>query len=98
MEPSRLALQFLVTIICAGCANIILPREVPGKFLGLFLTGWLGVWLGGIIFTWLKVSYRFNHPALVWGIAGMPIIPSILGCVLAIFLVTQVSQHLRSVR
>jgi uncharacterized membrane protein YeaQ/YmgE (transglycosylase-associated protein family) len=96
MEPSRLAVQLLVTVICAGFANVILPRQIPGKFLGLFLTGWVGVWLGGVIFAWLKSTYGFNYTVLHWGIAGIPIIPSILGSVLVIFLVTQLFQRLRT--
>lgn len=95
MEPSRIAMQLLVTVLCAGCANIILPRQVPGKFLGLFLTGWIGVWLGGEVFAWLKAQYGLNYAVLHWGVAGIPIIPSVLGCVLAIFLVTQIFQRLR---
>ncbi len=95
MEPSRLAIQLLVTILCAGLANVVIPRDIPGKFLGLFLTGLVGVWLGGTVFTFLTTHYGLNFPLLHWGIEGVPIIPSILGSVLVIYFVTQFWQKVR---
>jgi uncharacterized membrane protein YeaQ/YmgE (transglycosylase-associated protein family) len=98
MEPSRLAIQLLVTVICAGLANVIIPRQVPGKFLGLFLTGLVGVWIGGATFTFLNVRYGLNYPFLHWAFEGVPIIPSILGSVLVIYLITNVWQRMRYTR
>jgi uncharacterized membrane protein YeaQ/YmgE (transglycosylase-associated protein family) len=98
MEPSRLAIQLLVTVVCAGFANMVIPRQIPGKFLGLFLTGLVGVWLGSIVFTQLKVRYGLDYDFLHWGFEGVPVIPSVLGCVLVIYLVTNIFQRLRYTR
>lgn len=88
MELSHLAVQLIVAIVCAGIANVLIPRQIPGKFLGLMLVGLIGVWLGEGIFRFLKSQPGLKYDFLHWGILGVPIIPSILGCTIVIYLVT----------
>lgn len=92
MDLSHVVVQLVVAIVCAGIANILIPRQIPGKFLGLMLTGLVGVWLGETVFKLLKTQQDLNYPFLYWGIGGVPVIPSIIGCAIIIYLVTTFIQ------
>lgn len=87
-----MAVQLVVAIVCAGIANILIPRQIPGKFLGLMLTGLVGVWLGEAVFKLLKTQQGLDYPFLYWGVGGVPVIPSIIGCAIIIYLVTTFMQ------
>ncbi len=83
----HLAVQLIVAFLCATIANILIPRQVPGRFVGLMLVGLVGVWLGEATFKFLK-RYGMNYDALHWGIWGVPLIPSIVGSVIVLYVVT----------
>jgi uncharacterized membrane protein YeaQ/YmgE (transglycosylase-associated protein family) len=88
MELSHLAVQLIVAIVCASIANILIPRQMPGKFLGLILTGMVGVWLGEQTFRLLRSQYGVNLDLLHWHLLGVPLIPSIIGSAIVLYVVT----------
>lgn len=88
MDLSHVAVQLLAAIVCAGIANVLIPRQIPGKFLGFMLTGLVGVWLGEAVFRLLKAQPGLNYPFLYWGIGGVAAVPSIVGCAIIIYVVT----------
>lgn len=86
----HLAVQLVVAILCAYIANILIPRQVPGRFFGLMIVGLVGVWLGEGMFRFLKTQYGLNYDFLHWGIWGVPIVPSIVGSVIVLYVITTV--------
>jgi len=80
--------QVLIALSCGLAANILLPRQIPGKMVGLFLVGLLGVALGQLGYALLKSQLTLNLPLLHWSLEGVPIIPSIIGSVLVLYAVT----------
>jgi len=90
----HLAIQLVVAIICAHIANILIPRRIPGRFLGMLLTGLVGVWLGEIVFKLLK-DHGINNEILHWGILGVPFIPSMIGSIIVLLIVTTVFHRSR---
>ncbi|NET09828.1 MAG: hypothetical protein F6K16_35035, partial [Symploca sp. SIO2B6] len=77
LEFTRLGVQFVVAIVCAGVANTLIPRRVPGKLIGFIFVGLLGVWLGEWLFRYLSGLYSLNYPFLHWQIQQVKIIPAI---------------------
>lgn len=90
MDLSHLAVQLIVAIVCAGIANILIPRQIPGKFLGLIITGLVGVWVGELGFQYLRNEFKINYGFLHWSIQGVPIIPAIVGSAIVIYIITTV--------
>ncbi len=88
MELSRLAVQLVIAIACGIIGNILIPRQIPGKFFGLIIVGFVGVWVGELGYRLLKSSYGLNYGFLNWHIDDVPIIPSIIGCTIVIYIVT----------
>lgn len=86
LDFTRLGVQIIVAIACAGIANTLIPRRIPGKLVGLVVLGLIGVWLGESLISHLAQSYDLNHPALDWNIQQVRLIPAILGCTIAMFL------------
>ena len=84
----HLAVQLIVAICCAYIATILIPRQVPGRFLGLMVVGLVGVWLGESMFRFLKTQYGLSHAFLRWAILGVPIVPSIVGSVVVLYIIT----------
>jgi uncharacterized membrane protein YeaQ/YmgE (transglycosylase-associated protein family) len=74
MDLSHVAVQLIAAIVCAGIANMLIPRQIPGKFFGFMLTGLVGVWLGEAVFKLLKTQHGLHYPFLYWGIGGVAII------------------------
>lgn len=95
MDLSHLTVQLIVAIVCAGIANILIPREIPGGFLGLIVTGLVGVWLGEEVFKFLRARYTLDYAFLHWHIQNVPIVPSIIGSVIVIYLTTTVLRWTR---
>ena len=87
MDLSRLAVQLIIAIVCAGLANALLPYQIPGKFLGLVITGLVGVWVGEIGSRLLKAQFGLDVPILQWGVQDVPIISSVVGSAIVIFIV-----------
>lgn len=88
MDLSHLAVQLLIAIVCGGLANALLPRQIPGKFLGLIATGLVGVWIGEIGSKLLKSQLGLDAEILHWGFQGVPILPSVIGSTIVIFVTT----------
>lgn len=88
MELSHLVIQLFVAIGCAIVANILIPRQIPGKFLGLVLIGLTGVWLGEFAFRLLQLQRGATYDLLLWGPLGVPVIPSIIGSVIVLYVLT----------
>jgi uncharacterized membrane protein YeaQ/YmgE (transglycosylase-associated protein family) len=84
----HLAVQLIVSILCASIASVLIPRRIPGRFLGLMLTGLVGVWLGEVAFKFLRVNFGINYSVLHWGVLGVPLIPSVIGSVIVLYVVT----------
>lgn len=88
MDIKYLLIQLLIAIVCAAIAGILVPREIPGKAIGLVIIGLSGVYLGGWTSRYLQQQYDFNPPFLTWEIEGVQIIPSIIGSAIVLYLVT----------
>jgi uncharacterized membrane protein YeaQ/YmgE (transglycosylase-associated protein family) len=67
----------LVAAVCAGVADYVAPGRVPGGFLASVVVGIIGAWIGGMMFGAMG-------PAL----AGVSLLPAILGSALLIFLLS----------
>ena len=92
MNFSYLAIHLLVAIACAGIANMLIPRQIPGKLAGFIVTGWVGVWIGVEAHKLLRGLYGLNLPWLSWGFYGVPILPSVLGCAIVIYTLTSFAR------
>jgi len=88
MDLTRLLVQLLIAIVCASIANILVPRQIPGKGVGLIILGLAGVYVGEWGATLLKRQYGLSFPGLEWAIQGVPILPSIIGSAVILYLVT----------
>ncbi len=88
MDLSHIAVQLLAAIVCTWIANMLIPGQIPGKFLGFVLTGLVGVWLGEAVFKLLKSLHALNYSFLSWGYGGVAVVPSIVGCAIMIYVVT----------
>lgn len=83
-----LLIQVLIAIAAATIASILVPRQIPGKALGLVIIGLLGVFLGEWVANYLLRQYNLSLPWLEWTFQGVPIIPSVLGSMVVLYLVT----------
>ncbi|MBL1174532.1 hypothetical protein [Pantanalinema sp. GBBB05] len=88
MDLAHIAIQLVVAIGCATLGNILIPRRIPGRFFGLIVTGLVGVWLGEGSYQLLQRTFKLNLPWLHFNLMGVPIIPSIIGSMIVIYLVT----------
>lgn len=88
MDLSRLVVQIVIAILCAGIANVLVPRQIPGKLLGLILIGLTGVWVGEWGVYLLRREYGLNYNLLNWQIQGVPIVPAIVGSTIVLYIVT----------
>ncbi len=87
-EITRLLVQILIAIVCASIANVLIPRTVPGKLLGLILIGFAGVFLGEWISNYILAQYNIDVPALQWKFKEVPILPSIIGSMIVLYVIT----------
>lgn len=90
MDLSRLAVQLIIASVCGLLGNFLIPRHVPGKFLGLVAVGFVGVWFGAWVYHLLKTQYGVAVPFLNWNVVNVPIIPSVLGSAVVIYALTTV--------
>lgn len=88
MDLTRLVVQVVVAILCAGIATLLVPRQIPGKLVGLILIGLIGVWVGEWGFALLRSRYGINFAFLHWGIQGVLIIPAVIGSAIVLYIVT----------
>jgi len=73
-------LYLLVAAACAWIAEMLVPGRVPGGFLASAIVGVIGAWMGSA----LMGSFG---PSL----AGVPLLPAIIGSGILIFLFSLVS-------
>lgn len=92
MELSNLLIKLIIAIACAVAANVLVPRRIPGKFLGLMLIGLVGVWVGEWGFSLLRREFGLNFAFLDWNVAGVLIVPAVVGCAIVLYLVTTVMK------
>ena len=88
MDLQKLLIQLLIALACAGVANFLVPRRIPGKLAGLIVIGLAGVWLGEWVVNFLRKEYGFSLDILALSIQEVPIIPAILGSTIILYLVT----------
>jgi uncharacterized membrane protein YeaQ/YmgE (transglycosylase-associated protein family) len=90
MDVPHLVVQIVIAIACGLIANILVPRNIPGKFAGLILIGLAGVWLGEWGYSLLRREYGVDHQFLHWQIEGVLIIPAVLGAAVILYLITAI--------
>jgi uncharacterized membrane protein YeaQ/YmgE (transglycosylase-associated protein family) len=95
MSGTHVLIQLIIAIACAGIANILVPRQIPGKFAGLILIGLTGVWLGEWGHALLRQAYGLDYHVLQWQIEGVTVIPAILGSTIILYMVTAVLKWMR---
>lgn len=88
MDLTRLLVQLVIALICAGIATLLLPRKVPGKMLGLLLIGLAGVMLGEWVVAYLQRTFSLSFPPLEWSVQDVPIVPAIAGSAVVLYVVT----------
>ncbi|NJN01046.1 MAG: hypothetical protein HC873_19830 [Leptolyngbyaceae cyanobacterium SL_1_1] len=88
MDITRLLVQVVIAIVCAGIANILVPRRIPGGITGLILIGLAGARLGRWTANYLGNQFGFRSEILAWQIQDVEIVPSIIGCAIVLYLVT----------
>lgn len=75
MEILMFIMYLLIASACAWMGAYLVPGTVPGGFLASVIVGVLGAWVGGSLFGAMGPS-----------LAGVPLLPAILGSALLIFL------------
>ena len=92
MNISQLVIRLLIAIVCAGLADLLVPRRIPGGFAGLVFLGLAGIWLGEWGFALLKREFGISFALLYWQVQGVPIVPAVIGCAILLYLVTAFMQ------
>lgn len=87
MEILAFILYMIVAAICAIIAEYIVPGVIPGGFLVAAVVGVIGAWLGTSLMGGLGPS-----------LAGVPLLPAILGSGLLIFLMALITSRGRLLR
>ncbi|MGB3311284.1 MAG: hypothetical protein WBG32_18600 [Nodosilinea sp.] len=87
-ELTSLLVQILIAMACAFIANLLVPRQVPGKLLGLVLIGLVGVLVGQWVANYLLQQYNFSLPWLTWSFQGVPLVPSVIGSTIVLYVIT----------
>jgi uncharacterized membrane protein YeaQ/YmgE (transglycosylase-associated protein family) len=87
---SNLLIKLVIAVACAGAANVLIPRSIPGKFAGLLLIGMAGVALGEWGFQLLRLRFGIDFMLLYWDIQGVLIIPAIIGCAIVLYVITTI--------
>lgn len=85
---TRLLIQLVIAIACASLANLLLPRRIPGGVLGLMVIGLAGVFVGEWASKIASSQYNLNWVWLKWQVEGVPIIPSLVGSLIVLYVVT----------
>ncbi len=96
MDIRQLLVQVVIAIVCAGAANLLVPRKIPGKLIGLILIGLAGVWIGEWAIKTVVDAYPvLRFPFWQWSIEDVLIIPAIIGCAIVLYVVTAVLKWWR---
>jgi len=70
-------LFLIVAAVCAGIAEMLVPNSVPGGFFTSAVVGILGAWIGGSLIGHLGPD-----------LAGISILPAILGSAVLVFVLS----------
>jgi uncharacterized membrane protein YeaQ/YmgE (transglycosylase-associated protein family) len=79
-------LFLIVAAVCAWIADYLVPGTIPGGFFTAAIFGIIGAWIG-------ESAFGSFGPAL----AGVPLIPAILGSAILIFVLALISRGFRRV-
>lgn len=90
MDLSSLFIKLVIAIVCAVAANLLVPRRIPGKFVGLIFIGLAGVLVGEWGFLLMRQRFGINFTFLYWNIQGVLIVPAVIGCAIVLYLVTTI--------
>ncbi|MGJ3246624.1 MAG: GlsB/YeaQ/YmgE family stress response membrane protein [Elainellaceae cyanobacterium] len=90
MDIPHLVTQLIIAIVCAGIANMLVPRRIPGKLTGLVLIGLAGVWVGQWSYQFLQQEYGVSYAFLRWNIQDVYIVPAIIGSAIVLYIVTAI--------
>ncbi len=82
MSILSLILFLVVAGVCAIIADALVPGRIPGGFLVAAVVGVIGAWIGGTLLGSIGPS-----------LAGVSIIPAIVGSALLVFLLSLVSGY-----
>jgi uncharacterized membrane protein YeaQ/YmgE (transglycosylase-associated protein family) len=88
MNVPHVVIKLLIAILCAGLADLLVPRRIPGGLAGLILIGLTGIWVGEWGFTLLKQEFGINFNFLYWQVQGVLLIPAVIGCAMVLYVVT----------
>jgi uncharacterized membrane protein YeaQ/YmgE (transglycosylase-associated protein family) len=78
-------LFLIVASVCAFLAERLVPNSVPGGFLTSAIVGIIGAWVGGSLMGHIGPD-----------LAGVALIPCILGSALLVFVVSLFSRSFKS--
>lgn len=78
-------LFLIVASVCAFLAERLVPNNVPGGFLTSAIVGIIGAWVGGSLIGHLGPD-----------LAGVALVPCILGSALLVFVVSLFSRGFRN--
>jgi uncharacterized membrane protein YeaQ/YmgE (transglycosylase-associated protein family) len=92
MDISDLLIRFALAVVCAGLANVLIPRRIPGKVFGLVVIGIVGVFFGEWAFMLLRQEFGIDHEVLRWQIQNVPILPAVIGSAVILYVLTLVLQ------
>jgi uncharacterized membrane protein YeaQ/YmgE (transglycosylase-associated protein family) len=79
-----LLISIVMSIIIGYIADIFVKGSMPGGIIGSMVAGFVGVWLGSLLFG--------SFGPLI---AGIAIIPAIIGAILFIFLIGLITRGRR---
>jgi uncharacterized membrane protein YeaQ/YmgE (transglycosylase-associated protein family) len=88
MDIPQLLTKLLIAILCAGLAEVLVPRRILAGIVGLILIGLAGIWLGEWGFALLRQELGLNFAIFYWRIQGVLIVPAIIGCAIILYIVT----------
>jgi len=84
----QLLIRLAIAGVCAGIATLLLPRQIPGRLVGLLGIGLAGVFVGQWAFGLLNQYLALDWPWLTWEFQGVPLVPAIVGSMIVLYLVT----------
>lgn len=88
MNIPHILIKLLIAVVCAGLADVLVPRRIPGGLAGLILLGLAGIWFGEWAFALLRSQFGINFAFLYWQIQGVLILPAVIGCAILLYIVT----------
>jgi uncharacterized membrane protein YeaQ/YmgE (transglycosylase-associated protein family) len=95
MDIPHILIKLLIAVVCAGLADILVPRRVPGGLTGLILLGLAGIYFGEWAFALLRSQFGISFPWLYWQVQNVLILPAIIGCAVLLYVVTALMRWAR---